>query len=60
VVGSRDVAEYRDLSARRSQEKLEALAAVIPPTLRRGHFKAPDKLLTMLKSAAKPSRYAER
>jgi site-specific recombinase XerD len=41
-------------------EKLEALAAVIPPTLRRGHFKAPDKLLAMLKSAAKPSRYAER
>jgi integrase/recombinase XerD len=41
-------------------EKLEALAAVMPPTLRRGHFKAPDKLLAMLKSAAKPSRYAER
>src|SRR5207302_467183 len=31
-------------------EKLEALAAVMPPTLRRGRFKAPDKLLAMLKS----------
>ena len=40
-------------------EKLEALAAVMPPTLRRGRFKAPDKLLAMLKSAKKPLRYAQ-
>jgi len=33
-------------------EKLAALAAVMPPNLSRGHFKAPDKLLAMLRSAA--------
>lgn len=32
-------------------EKLEALAAMAPPMLRPGRFRAPDKLLTMLKSA---------
>lgn len=40
-------------------EKLEALAAVMPPTLKRGRFKAPDKLLAMLKSPKKSSRYAQ-
>jgi integrase/recombinase XerD len=30
-------------------EKLEALAAVVPPNLRSGHFKAPDALIAMLK-----------
>ncbi len=29
-------------------EKLEALAKMAPPTLQRGRFKAPDKLLAML------------
>jgi len=38
-------------------EKLEALAAVIPPTLKPGRFKAPDKLLAMLKAKNGP-RYA--
>ena len=33
-------------------EKLEAMDAVLPPTLRRGRFKASDKLLASLK----PSR----
>lgn len=32
-------------------EKLEAIAAVVPPELQRGRFKAPDKLLAMLKAA---------
>lgn len=41
-------------------EKLDALAAVMPPTLRRGRFKAPDKLLAMLKSAKPGPRYAQR
>ncbi|MCU1263003.1 MAG: putative integrase/recombinase [Bryobacterales bacterium] len=41
-------------------EKLEALAAVLPPTLQRGRFKAPDKLLAMLRSAKTTSRYAQR
>jgi hypothetical protein len=41
-------------------EKLEALAAVMPPTVKRGHFKAPDRLLDMLKSANKAPRYAQR
>lgn len=30
-------------------EKLEAMAAVIPPSVRRGHFRPPDKLLAMLR-----------
>jgi len=30
-------------------EKLEALASLVPPTLRRGHFRPPDKLLAMLR-----------
>jgi integrase/recombinase XerD len=29
-------------------EKLDALAAVVPPNLRSGHFKAPDALIAML------------
>jgi integrase/recombinase XerD len=41
-------------------EKLEALAAVMPPTLKRGRFKAPDKLLAMLKSPKTTTRYAQR
>ena len=31
-------------------EKLDALAAVVPPTLRSGRFKAPDTLIAMLRS----------
>ena len=41
-------------------EKLEALAAVLPPTIKRGRFKAPDKLLAMLRSAKTNHRYAQR
>lgn len=33
-------------------EKLEALASLVPPTLRRGHFRPPDKLLAMLRGQA--------
>jgi hypothetical protein len=32
-------------------EKLEAIDAVLPPTLRRGRFRAPDKLLASLRSS---------
>ena len=31
-------------------EKLAAMASVVPPTVRRGHFRPPDKLLAMLRS----------
>ena len=31
-------------------EKLQAIEAIIPPTLRRGRFRAPDKLLDLLRS----------
>jgi integrase/recombinase XerD len=31
-------------------EKLEAIESIVPPHLRRGTFRAPDKLLAMLKS----------
>jgi len=29
-------------------EKLEAMGAVVPPTLKSGHFKVPDKLIASL------------
>ena len=31
-------------------EKLEAIEAVVPPNLRKGKFRAPDKLLALLKA----------
>ena len=40
-------------------EKLEALAAGVPPTLRCGQFRAPDKLLQMLYSTQKGVSYTE-
>jgi integrase/recombinase XerD len=40
-------------------EKLEALAAMAPPMLKPGRFRAPDKLLAMLSGAERKSRYAE-
>jgi hypothetical protein len=30
-------------------EKLEAIEAVVPPNLRKGRFRPPDKLLALLK-----------
>ena len=41
-------------------EKLNALLATTPPTLRRGRFRPPDKLLAMLKPAKHRVRYAQR
>lgn len=40
-------------------EKLEALAAMAPPSLKLGHFRSPDKLLTMLKSVSRSADYVE-
>ena len=40
-------------------EKLEALAAMEPPVLRPGRFKAPDKLLSMLNDVRNRRKYAE-
>jgi site-specific recombinase XerD len=40
-------------------EKLEALAARVPPTLRPGRFTAPDKLLSMLCATGRKPNYAE-
>lgn len=40
-------------------EKLEALAAMTPPTLKRGRFRAPDKLLAMLKDTRRTKNYVE-
>jgi integrase/recombinase XerD len=37
-------------------EKLEALAAMTPPSIRRGRFRAPDKLLALLKSTVTDKR----
>jgi site-specific recombinase XerD len=39
-------------------EKLEALAAMAPPSLQRGRFRAPDKLLAMLQAVGR-RHYAE-
>ena len=32
------------------EEKIESLTAVIPPNIKKGKFKAPDKLITMLQT----------
>ncbi len=40
-------------------EKLEALAAMAPPMLIPGRFRAPDRLLAMLRTVGRPSHYAE-
>ena len=40
-------------------EKLEALAATVPPTLRRGRFEATDKLMTMLQTVGRGKNYVE-
>jgi hypothetical protein len=32
-------------------EKLEAISALVPPALKRGRFRAPDKLIASLRSA---------
>jgi len=40
-------------------EKLEALAAMVPPTLKPGRFRAPDKLLAMLSTAGRKPNYVE-
>jgi integrase/recombinase XerD len=40
--------------------KLETLAASTPPSLRRGQFSVPDKLLALLQATAKDARYAPR
>lgn len=40
-------------------EKLEALGALVPPSLQRGQFRAPDKLLAMLQKQEKPASYAQ-
>ena len=40
-------------------EKLEALAAMAPPMLKPGHFRAPDKLLAMLSTAGRKPNYVE-
>lgn len=40
-------------------EKLEALSAVLPPSLTRGRFRAPDKLIAMLAPSRSAARYAK-
>ena len=40
-------------------EKLEALSAMGPPTLQRGRFTVPDKLMTLLTEASSGRNYAE-
>ena len=40
-------------------EKLEALAKMGAPVMKKGLFKAPDKLIAMLKAATIPRNYAE-
>jgi site-specific recombinase XerD len=40
-------------------EKLEALNAMTPPTLKPGRFRAPDKLLAMLSTTGRKPNYAE-
>ena len=42
-----------------SAEKLDTLGASVPPSLRRGQFRAPDKLLAMLAETRKGNNYAD-
>lgn len=39
--------------------RLDALNAVIPPTLRKGRFKAPDELIAAVTTGSRSLRYAE-
>jgi hypothetical protein len=41
----------RTYSAADPSDKLETLEALTPPSLRRGRFQAPDKLMALLKKA---------
>jgi hypothetical protein len=38
------------------EEKIEALAAMPPPSIKRGRYRAPDKLLALLKSTVTDKR----
>ncbi len=40
-------------------EKLEALAKMEPPVLRKGRFQAPDKLIALLKDVGNPDNYED-
>jgi hypothetical protein len=40
-------------------EKLAALAAMTPPTLKKGRFRTSDKLIAMLNAAARRDFYVE-
>ncbi|RWH95474.1 MAG: hypothetical protein EOR43_27500 [Mesorhizobium sp.] len=40
-------------------EKLDALAVMVPPSLKPGRFRAADKLLAMLKSISRSADYVE-
>ena len=41
-------------------EKLEAVSAITPPSLRKGRFHAPDQLIEMLSGRTKADDYAEK
>ena len=49
VVGAQQPDHDGDLRSTDPTEKLEAIEAVIPPSLRKGKFRPPDKLLALLK-----------
>jgi hypothetical protein len=48
-----------EIGQKRAYEKLEALAAMTPPSLKPGRFRAPDKLMAMLSTAGRKPKYAE-
>jgi integrase/recombinase XerD len=47
-LGHSDIQTTEDYLRADPTEKLEAMSAVVPPTLKRGRFRAPDKLIASL------------
>ena len=47
-LGHRDIQTTEDYLRADPTEKLEAMSAVVPPTLKRGRFRVPDKLIASL------------
>jgi integrase/recombinase XerD len=47
-LGHSDIQTTEDYLRADPTEKLDAMSAVVPPTLKRGRFRAPDKLIASL------------
>lgn len=50
-LGHSDIQTTEDYLRADPTEKLDAMNAIVPPTLKRGRFRAPDKLIASLREA---------